>query len=118
MNMLDTIRSTKPRLYSINKGRTTPLHLACVFGHTDFLSLLIQHKAQINIADSVNSSITEVLFSPFIHVSNIILLFQSRYTPLHSAAYANHAEVVALLIALQADTTATNVVKRLYFESA
>jgi ankyrin repeat protein len=78
----------------------TPLHNACLFGHSSVVQLLLEKRVTINIQDKV---------SPLSSCSSAHPP-QSGDTALHYACKSGHAEVVSALLKEGADIRVKNKV--------
>ena len=67
----------------VNGSADTPLHVAAVLGHLDFVKEIIKHK--INVVDYVRE------------------LNQQGYSPIHLAAANGHVDVVRMLIEISSE---------------
>jgi ankyrin repeat protein len=106
----DLINATSPDGY-------TPLGLACFFGQTDLVKLLVAQGANVNqssandwkvqpIHSAVAARNSEITLYLLLHGADVNATQQHHFTPLHTAAQHGDAEIIKLLLEHHADINA------------
>ena len=96
-----------PRLSWVQKGVSTPLHQAAMFGHLETIELLLKQGAKTNVqnyredtplhvaASTGHPSVITILID---HAAEIDAFGMDSWTPLHHAASNGHSATVAELL--------------------
>ena len=100
---------------AINGDGMRPLHLAAEFGQSSLVSLLLEHKVNVNTESDAKWTSLHIA-AEYGHISVVALLLEHRanvnakgddgWTPLFLAAQEGHISVVALLLERGADVNA------------
>lgn len=101
------LRSKQINLNIEASDQTTPLHKACTKGFSNIVRLLVNHGADINIADKINwTPLMEASSRGFVNIVSFLLerkdidltrVSNRGNTPLHIAATADNEELIHLL---------------------
>ena len=95
----------------------SPLHVACMMGHSDLVTCLLEHEAQVNAVDgesctplyqACQHSHTEIANYLIMHGAGVNICDQMKVTPLHRASAGGHTETALCLLQNGAHVNATD----------
>ena len=107
-------------LYLFWQTQMTPLHLACLNGRKDVVSVLLDRganmEAQTEVSDSSFDNNNFIYLSSS-HFECLYLFWQDQWTPLHVACKNGHKDVVLVLLDHGVNVEAQNEVSDFSFDN-